>query len=182
MDTLVLDAGYQPINRVSWQEAFRLVFTGRAEVVENYADRIVHSAREVFPVPSIVRFVRTVAKAFYRRGVAFNRRNVYLRDKGRCQYCGLRVPSTNFDFEHILPKAQGGRTTWENIVVACLPCNQKKGNRTPPEAGMKLRSKPMRPKSLPGVGSAQLAWNDGMPISWKDYLRSVGYWHVPLEA
>ena len=181
MDTLVLDAGYRPINRVSWQDAFRMVFSGRAEVVETYADRVVRSPREVFPVPSIVRFVQTVARALQRRSVAFNRRNVYLRDRGRCQYCGDRVPSNGFDFEHVVPKAQGGRTTWENIVVACLPCNQRKGSRTPADAGMRLRSKPVRPKVLPGMGSAKLVWNDGMPISWKDYLRSVGYWHVPLE-
>lgn len=181
MDTLVLDAGYRPINRVSWQEAFRMVFTGRAEVVETYADRFVRSARRAFPVPSIVRFVRTVARVLTGRGVAFNRRNVYLRDKGRCQYCGERVPSSSFDFEHVVPKARGGRTTWENIVVACIPCNQKKGNRTPEEAGMKLRSKPVRPKSLPGMGAAKLSWNEGMPVSWRDYLRSVGYWHLPLQ-
>ena len=181
MDTLVLDAGYRPINRVTWQEAFRMVFTGRAEVVETYADRVVRSAREIFPMPSIVRFVRAMTRAFYRRGVAFNRRNVYLRDKGRCQYCGLRVPSNAFDFEHVVPKAQGGRTRWENIVIACIPCNQRKGNRTPRQAGMRLRSKPMRPKYLPGANAASLMWSEGMPHTWKDYLHSVRYWHVKLE-
>lgn len=180
METLVLNAAYQPIYRVSWKEAFCLVFTGRAEVVESYADRVVRSAREVFPMPSIVRFVRMVASAFY-RGVKFNRRNVYLRDKGRCQYCGDRVASNAFDFEHVIPKALGGRTRWENIVVACIPCNQQKGSRTPPQAGMRLRLKPVRPRSLPGAGSASLVWNEGMPTTWKDYLRSVSYWHVALE-
>lgn len=181
MDTLVLDMRYQPINRVSWQEAFRLVFSGRAEIVETYTDRVVRSARKAFAVPSIVRFVNTVARAFYRRGVSFNRRNVYLRDKGRCQYCGESVPSNAFDFEHIVPKSKGGRTSWENIVVACIPCNQKKGNRTPEEAHMKLLTKPVRPRSLPGMGSAKLVWSEGMPLSWRDYMRSVGYWHTPLE-
>jgi len=179
MDTLVLNAAYQPVARVSWQRAFTLVFTGRAEVVETYADRVIRSAREVFPMPSIVRFVRMV-KAYFSRGVRFNRRNVYLRDKGRCQYCGHRVPSNAFNFEHVVPKAQGGRTTWANIVVSCHPCNQKKGNRTPEQAGMKLLSQPYRPKSLPGMGRTQLAWHEGMPSTWKDYLQTVRYWHTTL--
>ena len=179
MDTLVLNAAYQPVARVSWQRAFTLVFTGRAEVVETYADRVIRSAREVFPMPSIVRFVRMV-KTYFSRGVRFNRRNVYLRDKGRCQYCGHRVPSNAFNFEHVVPKAQGGRTTWANIVVSCHPCNQKKGNRTPEQAGMKLLSQPYRPKSLPGMGRTQLAWHEGMPSTWKDYLQTVRYWHATL--
>ncbi len=179
METLVLNAAYQPINRVSWQEAFRLVFTGRAEIVETYADRVVRSARAAFPVPSIVRFVRMVRSVF-RRGIRFNRRNVYLRDKGRCQYCGDKVSLDGFSFEHVIPRAQGGKTSWENIVVACIPCNRRKGGRTPEQARMRLRSKPVRPRSLPGMGSG-LGWNDGMPHSWKTYLQSVGYWHAPLD-
>ncbi len=181
MDTLVLNAAYQPLRRVSWQEAFRLVFTGRVEVVESYADRVVRSAREVFPVPSVVRFVRMVVESVFHRGVKFNRRNVYLRDKGRCQYCGERVPSTDFEFEHVIPRSQGGHTRWANIVVACTACNRRKGNRTPAQAGMRLRIRPVRPRSLPGTGSAGLAWDEGMPHSWRDYLRSVRYWHATLE-
>lgn len=180
METLVLNASYQPVSRVSWQEAFRLVFTGRAEIVETYADRVVHSARAAFPVPSIVRFVRMV-KSVFRRGIRFNRKNVYLRDKSRCQYCGEGVSLNDFSFEHVIPRAQGGRTSWENIVVACIPCNRRKGGRTPEQARMRLRSKPVRPKTLPGAKSS-LAWNDGMPTTWRIYLQSVRYWNATLEA
>jgi 5-methylcytosine-specific restriction endonuclease McrA len=179
METLVLNASYQPIARVSWQRAFRLVFTGRAEVVETYEDRVIRSPRSVFPMPSIVRFLRMVTKVF-RRGVSFNRRNVYLRDRGCCQYCGNRVPSNEFTLEHVIPKSQGGRTTWENIVVACIPCNRRKGDRTPQQAGLRLLTQPSRPKSLPGSRAAQLAWRQGMPSSCKDYLQSVRYWHSTL--
>ena len=181
METLVLNPYYQPIQRISWQEAFRLIFTGRAEVVENYADRVVHSACAVFPMPSIVRFVRMARKVF-RRGVKFNRRNVYLRDKGRCQYCGERIPSSEFEFEHVIPKARGGKTCWQNIVVACTECNRKKGNRTPEEARMRLLCKPIQPKSVSWANSAHLSWSEGMPGSWKDYLRSVRYWHDELDG
>jgi 5-methylcytosine-specific restriction endonuclease McrA len=180
MDTLVLNASYQPICRVSWQEAFRMVFSGRAEVVETYANRLIRSTRQAFPMPSIVRFVRRVT-AIFRRGVRFNRRNVYLRDKGICQYCGERVGSNAFSLEHIIPRAQGGHTSWVNIVVSCIRCNRRKGNRTPEQAGMKLLSKPVRPKFLPDANSASLMWNEGMPLSWKDYLQSMRYWHTRLE-
>lgn len=180
MDTLVLNAAYQPINRVSWQAAFCMVFSGRAEIVETYSDRKIRSARADFPMPSIVRFVRMVQGVFKRR-VKFNRRNVYLRDRGRCQYCGARVPSDEFSFEHVIPRAQGGKTSWTNIVVACVPCNRRKGGRTPREAGMGLRSKPVRPKHLPGADAAQLVWREGMPFSWRSYLHSVRYWHAALE-
>jgi hypothetical protein len=91
------------------------------------------------------------------------------------------VPSNAFNFEHVVPKAQGGHTKWTNIVVACHPCNQKKGNRTPEQAGMKLLSQPKHPKSLPGMGRARLAWHEGMPSTWKDYLQTVRYWHATLE-
>lgn len=181
MDTLVLNAWYQPIDRITWQDAFRLIFSGRAEIVETYTDRTVRSCRETFAVPSIVRFLRKVKAAVaHRRKVPFNRRNVYLRDRGRCQYCGKSVPSNEFDFEHVLPRAQGGRTSWENIVVACIPCNQRKGNRTPEQAGMRLLTRPTRPRSLPGMECGGLVWKEGMPTSWKDYLRSVRYWHATL--
>ncbi|MEO1083168.1 MAG: HNH endonuclease [Acidobacteriota bacterium] len=182
MDTLVLNAHYQPVGRVSWQQAFRLIFTGRAEVVENYADRVVRSARDAWPVPSIVRFLRKVAKMPFRRKVIFNRRNVYLRDRGRCQYCGVVVPSTEFEFEHVVPRAQGGRTAWDNIVVACVRCNQRKGGRTPEQAGMRLMSQPRRPTSLPIKVPSGLIWREGMPTSWRDYLHSVRYWHAKLDS
>ncbi len=182
MDTLVLNAHYQPLRRVSWQRAFCLIWSGRAEVVETYQDRVVRSARASFPIPSIVRFLRKVATMPRRRKVVFNRRNVYLRDRGCCQYCGAKVPSNAFEFEHVIPRAQGGRTNWDNIVVACVGCNQRKGNRTPEAAGMRLASAPVRPTSLPLRPAPGMVWREGMPSSWRDYLRSVRYWHAQLEA
>lgn len=182
MDTLVLNASYQPVGRVSWQTAFRLIFSGRVEVVDTYTDRIVRSAREVFQVPSIVRFVKMVKKAFRRRGVSLNRKNIYLRDRGRCQFCGTSLPSSSFTLDHLLPRSQGGGTSWENVVVACIPCNQRKRNRTPEQAGMKLLGRPVRPKTLPGMVPTGLVWNEGMPSSWRDYLLSFRYWHAPLDG
>lgn len=181
METLVLNAAYQPINRVAWQIAFGMVFTGRAELVEPYEDRLVRSVREAFPMPSIIRCAR-MATYVFQRGVRFNRRNVYLRDKGLCQYCGHQVTLRDFSFEHVVPRSQGGETSWDNIVVACVRCNRRKGGRTPVEAGMRLLSRPVRPRTLPGVGPGRLVWEEGMPPSWKDYLHSYRYWHTKLKA
>lgn len=180
MDTLVLNQGYMPINRVSWQTALGYVLSGRAEVIEEYDDWIVRSVQEIFPVPSVVRFVTKMA-GFFRRGVKFNRKNVWLRDKGKCAYCGTRCALADFTFDHVVPRKQGGKTQWENIVVSCWPCNQKKEGRTPRQANMHLRVTPGRPKHLPGITMPAGAYNAGMPDSWKDYLSTVSYWHGKLD-
>jgi hypothetical protein len=84
-------------------------------------------------------------------------------------------------YDHVVPRAQGGRTTWENIVIACVPCNQKKGGRTPVQAGMALLSAPVKPRKLTGSVQLTFAQEKGMPVSWKKFLRDVAYWHTELE-
>jgi 5-methylcytosine-specific restriction endonuclease McrA len=179
MDTLVLDHTFRPISRVSWRKAFGWMWTGRVEVVEAYSDKLIHSATQSWPMPSIVRFV-TKVKGYFRKGVQFNRKNVYLRDKGRCQYCGNKVRFDDYTNDHVIPSSKGGKTKWENIAVACLGCNQRKADRTPEQAGMKLLRKPVRPKSLPG-GGVMIQWHDHMPESWKDWISTVSYWTEPLS-
>ena len=117
-DTLVLSNSYLPISRVPWQRAITWVVLGRAEIVEKYDNAVVRSAYEVFPMPSVVRFLHSVVGLF-RKGVKFNRKNVWLRDKGRCQYCGDKVGLSEFTFDHVIPQSQGGKTKWDNIVVSC---------------------------------------------------------------
>lgn len=197
METLVLNSAYMPINRVSWMDALGDLLTGRAEVVEVYEDKTVRSGgsgcpalprsfdplrtgrRGVWKIPSIIRFITKAV--FHRRGVRFNRHNVWLRDKGRCQYCANKLTRAEFTYDHVTPQSKGGQTRWRNIVVACVPCNHRKANRTPREAGMKLRSKPVQPKYLPGQMSPVLSWSEGMPMSWKCFLESVRYWHGDLD-
>jgi len=180
MQVLVLNVSYMPINRVPWQDALCDVFTGRAEVVEEYDNWVVHSSTMCIPVPSVIRFISTAANNVFRRGVKFNRNNVWMRDKGRCQYCNRQVSRAEFTYDHVRPQSQGGRTRWENIVVACTPCNQRKRDRSPEEVGMRLIREPYRPKFLPGVSFPVFQWDDDMPPSWKDYLGSVRYWHSEL--
>jgi 5-methylcytosine-specific restriction endonuclease McrA len=154
--------------------------TDRVEVIDAYEDRLIHSATQVFQMPSIVRFLHKVTGMF-RRGIKFNRRNVWLRDKGACGYCGKKVQMTEFTFDHVFPRNQGGKTRWENIVVCCPPCNQRKSDKTLEQARMRLRIQPVRPKSLPGAYTPLLVWNENMPQSWKDYLGSVHYWHGEID-
>lgn len=159
-----------------------MIFSGRAEIIEEYADRLVQSASKVFNMPSIIRFLSKASAIFRRRrgGVKFNRKNVYLRDNGECQYCRCTVSMYDYTYDHVLPRAQGGLTSWENIVVACTKCNNRKANRTPEQARMPLIRKPVVPKSVPGAHFAQTQWGDSMPLSWKDYLASANYWTEPL--
>lgn len=179
MDTLVLNAAYMPIDRISWKDAFSNIFAGRAEVVEEYKDWTIHSPTSTWKVPSIIRFLGKVINPF-RRGPKFNRNNVYLRDNGRCQYCGIKVSKADFTYDHVVPRRQGGKTTWGNVVISCFKCNQRKADRTPKQARMDLRTKPVRPKNLPGI-SPLVKWSDSMPSSWKDYVASVSYWSEGLE-
>jgi len=180
MDTLVLNSYRMPVQAVSWRKAFTMIVSGRAEVMEEYENRIVRTAYETFHIPAVIRLLKS-AVGFFRRGPRFNRTNIYLRDKGACQYCGLKVSKSEFQIEHVVPRAKGGRTVWENVVVACEPCNQRKQDKTPAQARMRLLSKPVRPKSLPGMYSPVIQWETGMPDEWRDFVYSVSYWHSELE-
>jgi 5-methylcytosine-specific restriction endonuclease McrA len=166
LQVLVLSDGYVPLGRISWQEAICDVLSGRAEVLEVYEGHAIHTVSEIFPVPSVIRFIKKVV-GFFKRSVKFNRKSVWMRDKETCQYCGHKVTMAEFTYDHVNPLAQGGKTTWTNIVVACQHCNRHKANRTPQEAGMKLLSIPVVPKSInyPGFALA-----DVDHYRWHDYL------------
>jgi 5-methylcytosine-specific restriction endonuclease McrA len=178
MDVLVLSSTWMPINRVTWQRAITLVYSGLVEVVEEYTDWNVRSVRQTFKVPAVIRFF--VGATGWKRSVRFSRENVYVRDKGRCQYCGVPVAKSSFTYDHVIPRSQGGKTRWENVVVCCLPCNQKKGSRTIAQARMKLLVKPVKPRSLPG--GTRLALPHKVPEQWRPYLRDFSYWNTELES
>lgn len=180
MNTLVLDLSYVPINRIPWKRAVTKLLKGTAELIEEYDDREVRCGQFTWKMPSIIRVLRNVAGVFH-RGVKFNRKNLYFRDHGKCQYCGCKVSMEDFEFEHVIPKHQGGTTCWENIVAACTACNRKKRDRTPEQAGMKLLSKPVKPKSVQGSVAMIFRETQDLPKSWRDYLVSIGYWTVTLD-
>lgn len=187
MDTLVLDSSFQPVDRVPWQRALTLYFKGKVEIVEEYTDRVVRAVSQAFNMPAVIRFLRGLRSR--RKAIKFSRENVYARDKGACQYCGRGVPREEFTYDHVSPRSKHGKTEWTNVVVACIPCNQLKGGRTPQEAGMRLRSYPVKPKKLPDMKHLTFLWRDGMPEAWKGYMRSaedvardIVYWHGELDG
>ena len=171
METLVLNPGYEPIARVPWQRAITLHFLGKAEIVEAYHDRDVRAVTFALKMPSVVRLLRALRGA--RKVVKFSRENVYARDGGRCQYCNQRVTRHEATFDHVVPRAQGGHTTWTNIVIACVGCNQRKGGKAPEQAGMKLRTAPVKPKKLPDTFRITLTFGQGVPESWKTWMRAT---------
>jgi 5-methylcytosine-specific restriction endonuclease McrA len=179
METLVLNIGYEPIAKIPWQRAITLIWEGKVEVVEEYEDKWVRSVTIALKMPSVVRFLKMIRGR--KKAIKFSRENVYARDKGKCQYCAKNVPRSSFTYDHVNPRAQGGQTVWENVVVACVPCNQKKSGRTPEQAGMKLLSKPIKPTKLPDIMHLTFTWQKGMPDQWKQWLHSVAYWHDELE-
>jgi 5-methylcytosine-specific restriction endonuclease McrA len=169
---LVLNQSYEPIQVCSVRRAIVLVFRGRAEVIEAL-DLYVRTVSERFPVPSVVRlglYVRVAPKQ-----LALSKKNVLKRDGHRCQYCGSGFPVGELTFDHVVPVSQGGRKDWENIVTACIPCNRRKGGRTPAQAGMQVIRPPCRPTRSPVV-RITFGLRDA-PESWRDYL----YWNVELD-
>jgi len=169
MDTLVLSSAYQPMHHVRWQDAISMWFAGRVEIVSVYEDRFIKTVDDILNVPSIVRFVGNVLKRFqFNRVVKFSRDNVFLRDEGKCQYCSKQLTKQNFTLDHIVPVSQGGKKAWQNIVTCCIACNQRKGNKSVKQAGMKLQKNPIIPKEL--IVGRENIFITNTPEEWKDYL------------
>ncbi len=169
--TLLLAASYEPIDVISWQDAVRLMFLGKVEVVEEY-EKDLRSTYLVIKMPAVVRLLSMFKKR--KKKVKFSRVNIYARDRYSCQYCGTKGKMKDFTFDHVTPRSQGGKTVWNNIVTCCQECNSKKDSRTPREAGMRLRKKPVQPEWLPAV-TIRVS-RTSMPDAWGDYL----YWNVTL--
>jgi 5-methylcytosine-specific restriction endonuclease McrA len=141
---LVLNASYEPINICGARRALVLVLKGVAKTEEEQG-AMLHAARVRMPLPSVIRLLE------YRRiphqTRALSRKNILMRDRYTCQYCHRTMPSGELTLDHVVPRSRAGETTWENLVACCHPCNNRKGSRTPEEAGMKLARAP-RPFSL----------------------------------
>jgi 5-methylcytosine-specific restriction endonuclease McrA len=170
--TLLLSKSYEPIRLISWQRAFTLLTLGKVEVLEEY-DFGVRSVSVVIKVPAVVRLLRAFRR--HKKPVKFSRVNIYARDKYRCQYCGKKTSMSELTYDHVVPRARGGKTTWTNIVTCCYECNRRKGSRTPEKAGMRLRSQPVQPRWVPAV-TIRLS-TKSVPDAWRDYL----YWTGVLD-
>ena len=173
---LVLNADYTPLSYYPlslwpWQTAVKAVFLERVDIVAQY-ERKVHSPSFEMSLPSVIALRQYVRPSEY---PAFTRFNLFLRDRFSCQYCGDAYELT---FDHVIPRAHGGRTTWENVATACAPCNLRKGGRTPGQARMNLNRRPYRPTSWQLQEHGRRFPPGYLHDSWRDYL----YWDVELEA
>lgn len=159
----MLNATYEPLCVVSVRRAAVLVLKQKAEVLHEDGGAF-HSERTTIPIPSVIRlkyFVRVPIRA----RASLSRRAVFVRDSFQCQYCG--APADNVD--HVLPRSRGGGHTWDNVVAACRPCNTRKENRLPVEAGLKLRTKPAPPRETVWIVVAV----GRVDPKWEPYLDGV---------
>ncbi len=141
---LVLNQNYEPMSVCNVKKAVILLYLGKAELIEAHDGKLLHSVSMAMPFPSIVRLSVYIRVPF--KKIILSRKNILRRDGHRCQYCGRGdLPLT---VDHILPKARGGEDEWENMVCACVQCNNKKGDLTPDEANMPLLRKSMRPSHV----------------------------------
>lgn len=174
--TLVLNAdfrplSYYPLSLWSWQDAIKAVCLDRVNIVSEY-DRPVRSPSFEMNLPSVVSLREYIKPPTY---PAFTRFNVFLRDRFKCQYCGVPEDLT---FDHVLPRSKGGRTTWENVVAACAPCNLRKANRLTREIKMFPRQKPYRPTVHDLHRNGRAFPPNYLHESWLDFL----YWDIELDA
>ncbi len=164
MRALLLDNTYFPVRIVSWQKAIILVLTNRAEIVEEYNDKHIRSVSQTFNLPKIIKLY---ARHKTQQYVKFTRFNLFVRDNFQCQYCANQFPLHKLTFDHVVPQSKGGRTTWENVVACCHPCNLKKGAKAPEQVGMRLLRQPRRPSWSPQL-CLKIRHDD--PIEWNHWL------------
>jgi len=141
---LVLNATYEPINVTAVRRAMVLLLKGVAQAEEVHSAEV-HSAAHAHKVPSVIRLL--AYRHIPQQSRALSRKNILLRDRNTCQFCGRVFPSSELTLDHVLPRSRGGRSSWENLVACCYRCNNTKGDRTPEEAGLKLARRP-RPFTL----------------------------------
>lgn len=141
---LILNQSYEPVSVCSIKKAIILLFLMKADLVAQKEGRHIRSVKCAYPYPSVIRLTAYVRIPYKR--IELSRKNILRRDGNRCQYCGKKAPDLTID--HIVPKSRGGTDSWENLVAACVRCNNRKGNRTPEEARISLLKKPSRPHHI----------------------------------
>ncbi|MFN4261265.1 MAG: HNH endonuclease [Gemmataceae bacterium] len=167
------DGQFATYDFATWRE----VSEYRAKHFEPSADDDwVRTVNSQIQVPRVIRLY--TYEKLPKQTVKFNRRNIFARDNNQCQYCGKKFPTTELSLDHVVPRSQGGQTTWENIVCACVSCNVRKGGRTPWQAHMSLIRKPDKPKRSPLLN---LKMTHRKYQSWKTFLDTA-YWSVELKG
>ena len=188
--TLVLNRNWQPVNVATVARALVLLWNESARVVDpaDYqtytwedwsrlrprdGERFIQAVRFRLRVPEVVTL--TAYDRLPQAAVTFSRRNIFKRDRFTCQYCGAQPGSEELTLDHVVPRALGGESCWENCVLACLACNKRKADRTPQQARMRLRTEPIRPTWRPLYAAHEVRIE-----SWSKFV-SEAYWNVALE-
>jgi len=191
---LVLNRLWQAVNICSVERAMALLYTGHAQVVNEDGGNFhtfsfrewcdvshTHDGDDVVRSISIrIRIPRIIVLLFFDRlpnkEVKFTRNNLFERDKNTCQYCGIKFERKDLNIDHVVPRQRGGRTTWTNVVCSCVPCNRRKGSRTPEEARMHLIRLPRKPRWRPFV---EIRFSQTVDHSWRHFV-DLAYWNVEL--
>jgi 5-methylcytosine-specific restriction endonuclease McrA len=188
--TLILNRNWQPVNVATVARALVLLWNEAARVVDpetyqlfTWADwsRIAPREGDAFiqAVRLRLRVPEVIVLADYDRlpsaAVSFSRRNVFKRDHWTCQYCGVQPGGEELTIDHVVPRSQGGTSTWDNCVLSCIDCNKRKADRTPQQAKMKLRKAPVRPTWKPLYARHEVRIE-----SWSKFVSET-YWNVELE-
>src|SRR5512142_2897182 len=189
---LVLNRVYRPIHITSVRRAFSLLYQGAAKAIveqfklfefESWSALAAAEHDAIGTVGRRIRVPRVIVLMVYERmpksRVRFSRFNIYARDANTCQYCGSRMQRADLNLDHVVPRSRGGATTWENVVCSCVPCNLRKGGRTPDEAGMRLLRAPVRPRWTPMFRSAT---RRAFYREWRPFLSlaDAAYWNAEL--
>lgn len=164
------DGSYTGHDFESWAE-----FSAAAHEMEDAVFDWVRTVRFSIAVPKVIRLLGY--DRLPRQDVKLNRRNIFARDRNQCQYCGDHYPTSELSLDHIVPRSQGGGSSWQNLVCCCVACNSNKGGRTPKQARMKLIRDPVKPSRNPVIG---LRLGSDKYASWKAFLDNA-YWSVELK-
>lgn len=195
-NVLVLNKSFLPIQFTTVRRAFCLLYAGIAKAVDSqYKTFDYESWRQISAdkndetiglVDRVIKVPRVILLLTYdrvpKRRVRFSRYNIFLRDKNTCQYCGRKFPRHELNIDHVIPRSQGGTSTWENVVCSCHECNRQKGGKTPEQARMKLIAPPRKPAWTPPL---HISLKEIMRKEWVpflDFMVNVSYWNTELLA
>jgi 5-methylcytosine-specific restriction endonuclease McrA len=192
-NVLVLNRHYHPVHVTSVKRAFTLLYIGAARVIgpdystfdfDGWAELgsqtghdVIHTVSRAICIPRVI--ILQMYDRLPKTKVRFSRINIYARDDNTCQYCGRKLPRAQLNLDHVIPRARGGRTTWENVVCCCVPCNLRKGSKLAHEVGMKLLKSPERPKWNPTfrAPNGRVTHREWLPFLG---LVDASYWNTEL--
>jgi 5-methylcytosine-specific restriction endonuclease McrA len=190
-NVLVLNRLFQAIQVTSVRKAFCLLYKGHVRAVapdyttydwEDWVDIPPQSNEDSIITPTLhIRIPRVVLLVDFdrlpRHEVRFTRKNIFYRDRNRCQYCGHKFQTRDLNLDHVVPLSRGGKSTWENVVCCCIKCNSRKGGLLPEEAGMHLIRSAVKPRWHPLV---KISFTTGQYEAWKNFL-DIAYWNAELR-